>query len=102
MILCRRYICGQKLDILDKVKEYLGNKTTQILDNQYKEFLKLNDIRRAFGISEKVLNNSFNFTSKEFNDLINNENYLFEYACRIREEWRKNALIILIVFYAHL
>ncbi|HGQ1393534.1 TPA: hypothetical protein ACLYG8_001106, partial [Streptococcus pneumoniae] len=79
----------KKLDILDKVKEYLGNKTTQILDNQYKEFLKLNDIRRAFGISEKVLNNSFNFTSKEFNDLINNENYLFEYACRIREEWRK-------------
>ncbi|MDV8390495.1 hypothetical protein L2985_03685, partial [Streptococcus pneumoniae] len=61
----------KKLDILDKVKEYLGNKTTQILDNQYKEFLKLNDIRRAFGISEKVLNNSFNFTSKEFNDLIN-------------------------------
>lgn len=48
----------KKLDILDKVKEYLGNKTTQILDNQYKEFLKLNDIRRAFGISEKVLNNS--------------------------------------------
>ncbi|MTV97403.1 hypothetical protein GM532_15060, partial [Streptococcus pneumoniae] len=75
----------KKLDILDKVKEYLGNKTTQILDNQYKEFLKLNDIRRAFGISEKVLKYSFNFTSKEFNDLFNNENYLFEYACRIRD-----------------
>ncbi|HHG6335692.1 TPA: hypothetical protein ACPXHO_001908 [Streptococcus pneumoniae] len=95
----------KKLDILDKVKEYLGNKTTQILDNQYKEFLKLNDIRRAFGISEKVLNNSFNFTSKEFNDLINNLITKIIYSnmhVELERNGEKNALIILIVFYAHL
>ncbi|CCC19419.1 hypothetical protein GPX81_02075 [Streptococcus thermophilus] len=75
-------------ELIIRAERYINSKKSKILDEQQKEFSRLDYIRDCFGLSTEKFHFAFSFDNDDIANLVRNEQLLFDYSCKIRSEWK--------------
>ncbi|HFR3757161.1 TPA: hypothetical protein ACHVFG_002094, partial [Streptococcus suis] len=73
-------------ELIIRAERYINSKKSKILDEQQKEFSRLDYIRDCFGLSTEKFHFAFSFDNDDIANLVRNEQLLFDYSCKIRSE----------------